>query len=106
MQPAPVGELSVVWNDYLDRWIMTYLDEPQHGIVIRDAPALTGPWSDTQVVVSSVDYPSLYGSYLHPLASSGETIYFNMSQWGPYNVLLMRARLVRADEAEATAEAG
>jgi len=104
--PAPVGELSVVWNDYLGRWIMTYLDEPQHGIVIRDAPALTGPWSETQLVVSSDDYPSLYGSYLHPLASSGETIYFNMSQWGPYNVLLMRARLVRADAVEATAEAG
>ena len=102
--PAPVGELSVAWNEYLGRWIMIYLDEPQRGLVIRDAPALTGPWSDTQMLVDSRDYPSLYGAYLHPLASSGETIYFNMSQWGPYNVMLMRARLVRADEVAATSE--
>lgn len=104
--PMPVGELSVAWNDYLGRWIMTYLDEPQRAIVIRDAPELTGPWSETQIVVSSNDYPSLYGAYLHPAASSSDVIYFNMSQWGPYNVLLMRARLVRADAAEATPEAG
>ncbi len=103
--PSPVGELSVAWNDYLGRWIMTYLDEYQRAIVIREAPELTGPWSESRVLVSGDDYPSLYGAYLHPLASSGDVIYFNMSQWGPYNVLLMRARLVRADEVEATAEA-
>lgn len=94
--PPPVGELSVAWNTYLGRWIMTYLDEPRHGIVIREAPELTGPWSEPLMVISSDSYPSLYGSYLHPWASDGEVIYFNMSQWGPYNVLLMRARLVKA----------
>lgn len=92
---APVGELSVGWNEYLGRWIMTYLDEFQRAIVIREAPELTGPWSDALELVSGDDYPSLYGAYLHPWASSGETIYFNMSQWGPYNVELMRARLVK-----------
>lgn len=94
--PAPVGELSVVWNDYLGRWIMTYLDELQRAIVIRDAEALTGPWSDPLPLVSGDDYPALYGAFLYPSASRGETIYFNMSQFGPYNVLLMRARLVKA----------
>jgi hypothetical protein len=95
--PAPVGELSVAWNAYLDRWIMTYLDEHQRAIVIREAPEMTGPWSDPIELVSGDDYPSLYGAYLHPWASGGEVIYFNMSQWGPYNVLLMRARLVKAE---------
>jgi len=94
---APVGELSVAWNAYLDRWIMTYLDEPRRAIVIREAPELTGPWSDPLDVVSANDYPALYGAYLHPWGSDGETIYFNMSQWGPYNVRLMRARLVKAE---------
>ena len=93
--PAPVGELSVAWNDYLERWIMFYLDEPQHGIVMRHAQELTGPWSDTTLVITSQHFPSLYGSYLHPWASDGAAIYFNMSQWGPYNVRLMRARLTR-----------
>lgn len=94
---APVGELSVAWNDYLDRWIMTYLDEVRRAIVIRESPDLTGPWSAPLEVVHADDYPSLYGAYLHPWASDGEVIYFNMSQWGPYNVLLMRARLVKSD---------
>lgn len=95
--PAPAGELSVAWNSFLGRWIMLYLDEPRHGIVIREAPELTGPWSEPQMVISSDQFPALYGSYLHPWASDGEVIYFNMSQWGPYNVLLMRARLVKAE---------
>lgn len=94
--PAPVGELAVAWNAHLGRWIMTYLQEFKRAIVIREAPELAGPWSDEMVLVSGDDYPSLYGAYLHPWASDGETIYFNMSQWGPYNVRLMRARLVKA----------
>ncbi len=93
----PVGELSVAWNAYLNRWIMTYLDESRRAIVIREAPELTGPWSDPLNVVSGNDYPALYGAYLHPWGSDGEIIYFNMSQWGPYNVRLMRARLVKGD---------
>jgi hypothetical protein len=92
--PAPVGELSVAWNEFANRWIMLYLHEPKHGIVMRSAPELTGPWSDDTMVVSSDEFPALYGSYLHPWASSGEEIYFNMSQWVPYNIRLMRARLV------------
>ncbi len=97
--PAPVGELSVAWNEFLGRWIMIYLDEPQRGLVIREAPELTGPWGDTHMLVDSRDFPSLYGSYLHPWGSDGEIIYFNMSQWGPYNVMLMRARLVKDQQA-------
>lgn len=93
----PVGELSVAWNDYLDRWIMTYLDESKAAIVIREAPALTGPWHDPVRIVTGRDYPALYGAYLHPWASDSEVIYFTMSQWGPYNVRLMRARLVRRE---------
>ncbi|MFO7320741.1 MAG: DUF4185 domain-containing protein [Chloroflexota bacterium] len=96
--PPPVGELSVAWNEYLGRWIMTYLHELRAEIVIREAPELTGPWSDLTTLVRGVDYPSLYGAYLHPWASDGQVIYFNMSQWGPYNVRLMRARLVKGGE--------
>ncbi len=96
--PGPVGELSVAWNEFLGRWIMIYLDEPRRGLVIREAPEMTGPWSEPMILVDSADFPSLYGSYLHPWGSDGETIYFNMSQWGPYNVMLMSARLVRDEE--------
>ena len=76
---------------------MTYLDESKAAIVIREAPALWGPWSAPQVLVSGSRFPGLYGAYLHPwcVEQGGEIIYFTMSQWGPYSVFLMRARLAR-----------
>ena len=94
---APVGELSVMWNGFLGRWIMTYLDERRAAIVIREAPELWGPWSAPRSLVSGSQYPGLYGAYMHPwyVGNDGEVIYFTMSQWAPYCVFLMRARLAR-----------
>ncbi len=92
---GPVGELSVAYNDYLQSWIMLYLNENMHSIVIRTAPDLVGPWSDPTPVASAASFPQLYGAYLHPWADNGDTIYFNMSQFGPYNVGLMSAQLVK-----------
>ncbi len=94
----PVGELSVIWNAFLGRWIMTYLDEDRAELVIREAPRLWGPWSEALLLASSKDYPSPYGAYMHPwyVEANGEIIYFAMSMWGPYAVFWMRARLIRA----------
>jgi hypothetical protein len=64
--PAPVGELSVMWNEYLKRWIMTYLDDQMNRVLIREAQALWGPWSPALTLVSSQDYPGKYGAYMHP----------------------------------------
>lgn len=93
--PAPVGELSVLWNAYLGRWIMTYLDESQAAIMIREAPEMWGPWSAAQPLVSSQGFPGLYGAFMHPwyVEEEGKVIYFTMSQWGPYAVFWMRAEL-------------
>ena len=95
--PAPVGELSVMWNEFLQRWIMTYLDDVFDRLVIREAPELWGPWGPGLPLADSQAYPGLYGAYLHPwyVENLGETIYFTMSQWGPYAVYLMKARLER-----------
>jgi hypothetical protein len=93
----PVGELSVMWNGYLQRWIMTYLDENRAAIVLREAPKLWGPWSAPTSLVSGSQFPGLYGAYMHPwyVEQDGEIIYFVMSQWGPYSVFLMRAGLIK-----------
>jgi hypothetical protein len=90
---GPVGELSVEFNTHFGQWIALHLDEQRAAIVLRSAPELTGPWSDPQVVVSGADYPGLYGGYLHPWANDAASVYFTLSQWGPYNVSLMRADL-------------
>jgi hypothetical protein len=93
-----VGELSVIWNPYLDRWIMTYLKEGT-GIVIREGLKPWGPWSEEMTLVSMHDYPGLYGPYMNPkfMEDDGKTIYFTLSLWEPYNVFWMKATLEKQE---------
>lgn len=90
---GPVGELSVLYQRFFGVWLATYLDERRAGIVLRSAERLTGPWSEPVPLVSGRDHPGLYGAFLHPWAVAGPEVYFTMSQWGPYRVLLFRATL-------------
>jgi hypothetical protein len=90
---GPMGEMSVEFNTHFGQWIALHLDEARAAIVLRSAPELTGPWSDGQVVAAGTKYPGLYGGYLHPWANDGKEIYWTLSQWGPYNVSLMRTEL-------------
>jgi hypothetical protein len=89
-----VGELSVVWNDYLERWIMTYLKEGT-GVVIREGLAPWGPWGDPVELVKASEHPGLYGPYMNEryTADGGQTIYFTLSLWDPYNVYWYKATL-------------
>jgi hypothetical protein len=91
--PGPVGELSVAYNVHFGQWFAVHLDEHRAAVVLRTAERLEGPWSAGEVLVSGRDYPALYGGYLHPWALDGEEIYYLLSQWGPYNVFLMRSQL-------------
>ena len=91
--PGPVAELSVGYSEFAGAWLMLHLDEHRAGIVLRSAPALTGPWSEPEVVASGREHPGLYGGYLHPWSLHAPEVYFTMSRWGPYNVAWMRLRL-------------
>ena len=97
VSPGPAGELSVAFHSGLGLWLMVHLQDKAGRIVLRAAREVTGPWSEPETLVAGAAYPALYGGYLHPGALDGEgddaEIYFTMSQWGPYNVFLMRARL-------------
>lgn len=97
---APAGELSLIWHEGFKRWIIAYLDESRHGLVIRDAAEASGPWSEPQMLARSAGYPGLYGSYIHPVSGKGNEFYFLMSMWYPYNVFLMKARLQQAASPE------
>ncbi|MEJ7649485.1 MAG: DUF4185 domain-containing protein [Nakamurella sp.] len=92
-----VGELSVMWSDYLHRWIMTSTDGGGAGTQIREAAAPWGTWSDPMTLVSSADVPGLYAPYLLPeyTTDGGRTIYFTLSVWDPYQVFWYRADLVK-----------
>ena len=91
--PAPVGELSVAWNEYLQRWVMMYLDERHNAIVVRTSDALTGPWSEQRLVTTARDHPQLYAPFIIPFRSNEPEIFFTMSRWDSYNVYLMHLRL-------------
>jgi len=90
---GPAGELSVAYNSFFRRWLMVSLDEDRHALVLRDAPALTGPWSEEKTLVKGADYPVLYGGFIDPLHNSGKDLYFTLSQWWPYNVFWMHTTL-------------
>ena len=71
-------------------WLVLYFDSEEYAICYRSAEEITGPWSVERVLVSGSEYSQLYGSYIHPHIE-GNTIYYTMSQWLPYNVFLMKA---------------
>lgn len=89
-----VGEFSVVWNQYLGRWIMTYLKEGT-GIVIREGLSPWGPWNEPITLVGADEVPGPYAPYMldRYTADGGKTIYFTLSIWDPYEVFWYRADL-------------
>jgi hypothetical protein len=127
-QPC-VGELSVSYNSFIDRWILLY--NCSNKINIRTAKYPWGPWTKPQVLFDprkdngychfmhlswkeqhcdSVMDPGrenvsggVYGPYQFAHFATGDstavnpstTIYFTMSTWNPYNVVLMKAKLER-----------
>lgn len=91
-----VGELSVVWNDYLGSWLMSSTDGDEESARLRQSPTPWGPWDKPVTLLAQNDVPGLYAPYLHPryTARHGRTIFFSLSKWGPYNVFWYRADLV------------
>lgn len=90
--PGPVGEMSVQYNTYLKRYLMLYCNGG-NDVVARTASAPQGPWGPEQVLVSSFSVPGgIYAPFLHPW-STGKDLYFNLSLWSAYNVMLMHTVL-------------
>jgi hypothetical protein len=91
--PANVGELSVRWNSYYNRWIMMYLNDPAGLIELRTADEITGPWSEPRIAARATEFPALYAPFQFPKWNDGPDIYFSMSMFGPYQVFLMKTSI-------------
>jgi hypothetical protein len=90
--PGPVGEMSAQYNTYLRQYLTLYTNGG-NDVVMRTAPAPQGPWSPEQVIVPSMQFPGgIYAPFLHPW-STGRELYFNLSEWSAYNVMLMKTVL-------------
>ncbi|TKC15412.1 DUF4185 domain-containing protein [Robertmurraya kyonggiensis] len=90
---APVSELSVAYNSKYKKYIMTYLNENRYALVMRSSDSLTGGWSDEVEIATGAEFPGLYGAFIHPWTNDGDDLYFVMSEWGPYNTVLMHSTL-------------
>ncbi|MGF2949703.1 DUF4185 domain-containing protein [Microbacterium alcoholitolerans] len=91
--PPMNSELSVQYNEHTGKWLMVTLDGKADGtMLLRTADSPQGPWSEGESVANSLDYPGLYGGYIHPW-STGNDLYIALSQWDPYNVFLIRVQL-------------
>jgi hypothetical protein len=90
--PGPVGELSAQYNSYLKQYLVLYCNG-MNDVVARIAPAPQGPWSPEQLLVPSSQFPGgIYAPFLHPW-STGKELYYNLSLWSAYNVMLMKTVL-------------
>lgn len=93
--PGPVGEMSVQYNTYLNSYLMLYGNggSGANNVVARTAPAPQGPWSAEQTLVSHGQIPGgIYAPFLHPW-STGKDVYFTLSLWNAYDVMLMHTTL-------------
>ncbi len=96
-----VGEMSVMYNPAVGAWTMLYFNENNASFEIRQSSTPWGDWSDPVRVARSSQAPGgLYAPYMNPLyvENDGETIYFTMSLWNPYDVYLAKATLVLVPE--------
>lgn len=91
------GELSVAWNDYLQRWLMTTLADNADAVMYEGINPW-GPWSEPHYLYRQSEKPGLYAPFMSPryVADGGRTVYFSLSLWGPYNVFWYRVSLVRS----------
>ncbi|RDI63192.1 DUF4185 domain-containing protein [Nocardia pseudobrasiliensis] len=86
-----VGELSVMWNDYLGQYLMLTTD-PWNSVVMRRASAPEGPWSPPEVLIDTRELPTAYAPSIFPY-QTGRDLYFLTTVHSQYNVLLMRTTL-------------
>ena len=88
-----VGELSFIYHNKSKSWILAYFCETRNEISIRYSKDLVGVWSEPLCVASRKEFPRLYGSYIHPVSTDKDCLYFLMSMWEPYNVFLMKTEI-------------
>lgn len=92
-----VSEMSVQYNDYLDKYVVMYGDQ-FNNIVIRTSDKPQGGWSEAKVLISQQS-GGIYAPMMHPWSPStvgtGSDLYWNLSLWSEYNIMLMRTDLTK-----------
>ncbi len=124
-QSQCVGELSAQWNPGVRKWLMLYACGDPGEINLRQADRPWGPWSPPQVIfggsggdgglvhrpyrdfLSDPGHGDVAGGAYAPFfipffrqSSDEATIYYVMSTWNPYQVVLMKSRLTAPSQSK------
>ncbi|OBF41054.1 hypothetical protein A5724_05630 [Mycobacterium sp. ACS1612] len=92
-----VSEMSVQYNKSLNKYVVLYGDQ-FNNIVIRTADSPQGKWSTAKTILNQQN-GGIYAPMMHPWSPStmgtGTDLYWNLSLWSEYNVMLMRTDLTK-----------
>ncbi|UPW03049.1 DUF4185 domain-containing protein [Rhodococcus pyridinivorans] len=88
--PPAVGEMSVQFLG--GEFVMLYGNEANGTIEMRTSARPEGPWSEARVLVLHREIGGLYAPFIHPWSTDTD-LYFTVSRWGDYNVILLRTTL-------------
>ncbi|KRE26596.1 hypothetical protein ASG82_08540 [Mycobacterium sp. Soil538] len=92
-----VSEMSVQYNEYLGKYVVLYGDQ-NNSIVMRTSDTPEGVWSDAAVLMTQQP-GGIYAPMLHPWSPStegtGSDLYWNLSLWSSYDVMLMHTDLTK-----------
>jgi hypothetical protein len=92
-----VSEMSVQYNKSLNKFVVLYGDQ-FNNIVIRTSDTPQGAWSTAKTILTQQN-GGIYAPMMHPWSPStmgtGTDLYWNLSLWSQYNVMLMRTDLTK-----------
>lgn len=92
-----VSEMSVQYNKTLGKYVAMHGDQ-YNNIILRTADTPEGAWSGPTVVMGQQN-GGIYAPMMHPWSPStlgtGTDLYWNLSIWSEYNVMLMKTDLTK-----------
>jgi len=87
--------MSVQYNKQLNKYVVMHADQ-FNNIVMRTSDTPQGTWSSATVLMQQQP-GGIYAPMMHPWSPStlgtGTELYWNMSLWSEYNVMLMKTDL-------------
>ncbi|WP_245672699.1 DUF4185 domain-containing protein [Aldersonia kunmingensis] len=90
---APVSEMSVAWSPHLNRFVALFGNEQLAQVELWTSSQPQGPWTMEKVLFNGIQMTGgFYAPFIHPW-SSGNWLYFTLSRWSDYNVMLVRTNL-------------
>nr|WP_284232642.1 DUF4185 domain-containing protein [Mycolicibacterium sp. TUM20984] len=92
-----VSEMSVQYNKQLKKYVVLHGDQ-FNNIVMRTSDTPQGTWSTAKILLGQQS-GGIYAPMMHPWSTStmgtGTDLYWNLSLFTPYNVMLMKTDLTK-----------